>query len=160
MTRRRRKRRLTNRWSGRQGLRPAAAQLPGVRPLAVTADAKCQACGSRIETEYPRLGVAVWCSECLSYTVPKVPEGGRLPASGYHLTYKDFRQLLENLQYRSQLEALLSEWFGYRVVDRGSDVLILNERQEAIDPLWLHLEVQASETKKLQLYNAAMALWR
>lgn len=126
----------------------------------MTFEAECQHCRSRIAISYVRLGAAAWCGECLRFTVPQIPQGASVPASGWALTFTDFRQLLEGRPYRSEVAQLFGEWFGYRLVEYQQGTLILNSHHEAVDPLWLHLKIQGSEAMQTQLYNRAMKLWR
>jgi hypothetical protein len=96
----------------------------------------------------------------LALTVPRVPEGGRIPAHAYELTYADFRQLIENAACRKVVAPLIADWFGYSVVQEGPDVWVRNGADEVIDPLWLHLTIQADPERQGTLYGTAMSLWR
>jgi hypothetical protein len=119
----------------------------------------CQNCGSSLEIPYVRLGTTLRCEHCMQYTVPKMPTGAQMPETGNALSYSDFRGLIEYAPYRSKVEHLLAEWFDYSVAAEGRDIHVLNDQEEAIDPLWLHLRIQASSDLQKKLYQTAMALW-
>jgi len=125
-----------------------------------TVTTKCQNCGAGFQTEYQRLGAPVACPECLQETVPQIPIGIQIPVHDWDLTYKDFRQLLEDHAYRADIAPLLDAWFGYQLAGGGPDTLIVNKVNEAIDPLWLHLKIQSDADKQYKLYQTAMSLWR
>jgi len=120
----------------------------------------CQNCGSSLEIPYVRLGTSSRCEHCLQYTVPNIPAGAQMPETGNALSYSDFRGLTEYAPYRIKIEQLVAEWFDYSVTSIGRDIHVLNNQEEAIDLLWLHLRIQASSDLQKKLYQTAMALWR
>lgn len=126
----------------------------------VAVTTKCQSCGVEFQTEYQRLGAAVTCTACHHETVPQIPDGTQMPSTEWDLTYNDFRQLLRYRPYRCEISPLLDEWFGYQLCGDGPDTLVLNPKNEAIDPLWLHLKIQSDADKQYRLYQTAMSLWR
>lgn len=126
----------------------------------VTVTTKCQNCGAEFKTEYQRIGASVSCTYCLRDTVPQIPNGTLIPNTGLDLTFHDFRQLVEYESYRKEFLPLLNNWFRYHLEGDGPDTLIVNNNNEAIDPLWLHLTIQRDRGKQGELYNTAMSLWR
>lgn len=122
--------------------------------------AVCKNCETSIEVPYVRLGTSVRCTNCLHFTVPIVPEGTKYPNTGYALSFSDFRGLLEYKHYRVSIKKLINEWFGYSCVSNGQDVLIINDQNESLDKLWLHLRIQESPDLQKKLYRAAMSLWK
>ena len=76
------------------------------------ADTRCQSCGASMQTEYVRLGAVARCPHCSALMVPRIPNGGRIPIHGYEVTYADFRQLIEDVEYRKAISPLLDEWFA------------------------------------------------
>jgi hypothetical protein len=121
---------------------------------------ECQNCGHAFRTEYRRLGSTAHCPACLQDTIPRIPVGGSVPAHLQEVTFRDFRQLIECLPYRAAIVSLLKEWFGYQVAGEGGDTIILNDRAEAIDSLWLHLRIQNDGPKQHAFYQTAQSLWR
>jgi hypothetical protein len=113
-----------------------------------------------MQTAYIRLGSAFRCPNCYALTVPRIPEGGRVPMHAYEVTYADFRRLIEDPDYREAVAPLIAEWFGYSIVVEGSDVWVKNDAGDMIDALWLHLVIQADPDKQGVLYGTAMFLWR
>jgi len=126
----------------------------------VIATTECQHCGHVLQIEYRRLGSSAKCSKCLQVTIPRIPAGGRIPVHEWEVTFRDFRYLIEYLPYRITIAPLLEEWFGYSVAGEGSDTVVLNDRAEAIDSLWLHLRIQDDGSKQYALYQTAQNLWR
>ena len=120
----------------------------------------CQNCSSSLEIPYVRLGTSMRCENCSQYTVPNVPVGAQFPETGNTLSYSDFRGLIENAHYRSKVGKLITQWVDYSVITEGQDIHILNDQEEAIDLLWLHLRIQASSDLRKKLYQTAMALWK
>jgi len=116
------------------------------------ANSICPNCKQALKVEYVLLGAPAWCNGCLSWNVPKIPPGESFPSSGYHLSFDNFLQLLPEIT----AQALINKWFGFQV--EGSS--IINDRNEVIDPLWLHLRIQNDEEMRGSLYNTAMDLWR
>jgi hypothetical protein len=125
-----------------------------------TVTTKCQNCGAEFQTEYQLIGAPVACNKCHQETVPQIPNGTPKPCHEWELTFRDFRQLVEDPAYRPEIAPLLDGWSGYRLAGAGRDTLILNKMNEAIDPLSLHLEIQSDADKQYKLYQTAMSLWR
>jgi hypothetical protein len=111
-------------------------------------------------TAFIRLGSVDRCPSCRTFTIPYIPEGGRVPAHGYEVTYANFRYLVEDPVYRKAVAPLLAGWFAYSIVVEGSDVWVKSSNGEMIDVLWLHLVIQADADKARVLYGTAMSLWR
>jgi hypothetical protein len=120
----------------------------------------CPSCSAETLTEYRLLGVPIICPGCSRDIIPQIPNGGSTPAHEWELTFHDFKQLIEDPVYRSEIAPLISEWFGYELAGANSDTLILNRRGEAINALWLHLRIQSAEAQQFALYQKAMSLWR
>ncbi len=123
-------------------------------PLLV--DVQCPECGHGSRGEYRRLGSDVVCAGCGKTTVPSLPVGGAIPMTGWELTFADFASLVSEPAYRSEIEPLLSAWFGYRVRGTG----LVTSQGEAVDLLSVHLQIQDDEQQQLALYQTAMSLWR
>jgi len=107
-------------------------------------NAVCQNCGSSFEFPYERLGTSMMCENCLNYTIPIVPEGSQYPKTDYAVSFTDFRYLIEYAPYRAKVSNLINEWFDFSIVSKGQDIHIMNDQEESIDLLWLHLRIQAS----------------
>lgn len=122
--------------------------------------AVCQNCGSSFEFPFERLGTAMRCEKCLNYTIPIVPVGTQYPKTGFAMSYTDFRYLIEYAPYRAKTGKLIKEWFDYSIVSVGEEIHIVNDQEESIDLLWLHLRIQSSSDLQKKLYQTAMALWR
>jgi hypothetical protein len=120
----------------------------------------CPSCGAQSHTEYRLLGAPTSCSGCARDIVPQVPNGGSIPVHTWDLTFHDFKQLIEDPACRSEVAPLISAWFGYRLAGENRDTLILNDQDEAINPLWLHLKIQGTSAHQFALYQQAMSLWR
>jgi hypothetical protein len=101
-----------------------------------------------MHTEYVRLGAVARCPQCSVLMVPRIPNGGRIPIHGYEVTYTDFRQLIEDVEYRKVISHLLNEWFAYSIVEDGQNVLVKNKAGEKIDMLSLHLGIQADANRQ------------
>jgi hypothetical protein len=123
-------------------------------------NAVCQNCGSSFELPYERLGTSMRCDNCHKYTIPVVPVGTLYPNTGYSISYTDFHHLVEYAPYRKKVGKLIKEWFDYSIVSDGQDIQIMNNHEESIDLLWLHLRIQASPDFQKRLYQTAMGLWR
>ncbi len=124
-------------------------------------DTKCPVCTTELPVPYVELGASRWCNHCLKAVVPAVPLGGSYPLSGSALSFSDFRQLIDESSSRAPASGLLTKWFRYSLSGEGRNVTcILNDRGEAIDPLWLHLKIQADREMQGEIYNLAMSLWR
>lgn len=119
----------------------------------------CQRCHAAIVIEYVLLGSAMQCPHCLQVTVPAIPVGGIIPSSGYALTYRDFRQLIEPGADRAAVEPLLNEWYGATIGAIFGQTVMIGRDGVPIDPLWLHLEIQNNESRQQSLYQLAMTLW-
>ncbi len=128
--------------------------------MTVTIKRKSQSCSKDILTEYIRIGLQIECPHCLCDTVPQIPNGTLMPGTGSEIEYRDFRQLISEKAYRKEIINFIKVNFGYTIKDRAHDSLILNDRKEAIDPIWLHLQIQESRDLRNQLYQLAMSLWR
>jgi len=68
--------------------------------------------------------------------------------------------LVATKAYRKEVLGFILQNFGYTIDEEGADTLILNDRKEAIDQLWLHLKIQDSSGLQYKLYQLAMSLWR
>ena len=123
------------------------------------AHAVCQHCKAVHQIEYIRLGMQVLCTYCLSYTIPKIPEGGSIPVSGYSLTYSNFLELLKNAEPRDSISQFLDKSFSYTTATVNKDTFVLNKQGEAIDREWLHLKIQSEAKLAAELYNLAMTIW-
>jgi hypothetical protein len=99
------------------------------------------------------------CEQCFASMVPYVPTGGTYPSSGYKTSFRDFKDLLTDNQPQNEIRAALREWFGYEVSDEGEDLLVLNERGEAIDLLWLHLRLQSEPERQYRVYGERWKAW-
>jgi hypothetical protein len=128
--------------------------------MAIPVATVCQKCHGPLTTEYVRLGAPVQCPHCHHLTVPEVPIGGAITTAGYGLTYRDFRQLLEDPQDRAAVAPLIVSWYGFEVVQCGTDTLVRGKDRVPVDMLWLHLDIQADDARRYQLYQTAMSLWR
>lgn len=126
-------------------------------PIAHT---RCQSCGASMQTEYVRLGAVARCPRCSALMVPRIPHGGRIPIHCYEVTYADFLQLIEDVEYGKAISPLLDEWFACLVVVDGQEVVVKNRAGEKIDTLSLHLSIQADPIRQRVLYDTAMSLWR
>jgi hypothetical protein len=120
----------------------------------------CQSCGAKMRTEYVRLGAVADCRECQRATIPTIPDGGRYPKTEYEITFANFRYLLENVDYRPAVAPQMAEWFGYKVADTSAGILLVNPAGEALDLLWVHLRIQADDSRQRAIYQLAMSLWR
>jgi hypothetical protein len=120
----------------------------------------CPSCSAESLTEYRLLGVPTICSGCSRAIVPQIQNGGSIPAHEWDLTFHDFKQLIEDPAYRSDIAPLISRWFGYQLAGENSDTLILNSQGDAIDAVWLHLRIQGAQAQQFALYQKAMSLWR
>ncbi len=123
--------------------------------MTVIAKAQCQKCQSAIDIAYVLLGSTVTCSNCLALTVPIIPTGGTYPQHVNELRYSDFIGILTERSVQNSLQ----KWFGFEVRNENTRDLILNSKQEAVDPLWLHLNIQSDESKRSEIYNLAMSIW-
>ena len=121
---------------------------------------KCPSCNKDILTEYNRVGMQINCPHCLRNTVPQIPNGTVMPVTGSEIKYSNFRQLIFEKSYRVTINHFFNSNFGYTIKFREHDTLILNNKGEAIDPMWLHLKIQESSDLRNQLYQLAMSLWR
>jgi hypothetical protein len=125
-----------------------------------TVTTKCPNCGALSQTEYQQIGAPITCSTCREKVVPEIPNGAVIPYHEWDLTYKDFRQLVEDRVYRAEIEPLLGEWFGYRLIGDGPGTIIADHENKPIEPLWLHGQIQREPDKQYKLYQTAMSLWR
>lgn len=130
------------------------------RRLMLTADTVCQNCGALMGTPYVLLGASAECPSCGGRTIPRVPAGAGRPATGYELTYADFRLLLSDSDYRPSVAPLLRRWFGYELEGSGDTVRVRSVDGARVDPLSLHLSIQGDDDKQSALYRTAMTLWR
>jgi hypothetical protein len=122
------------------------------------APALCNHCGARTRIEYIRLGAPIRCTSCDREFVAAVPGGERYPVTQWHITYADFQQLVGERSYRTAIEPLLGAWFDLRIVDRINDVSLVTGEGTELDPLALHLRIQADPEKQYALYQCAMSL--
>lgn len=113
-----------------------------------------------MQTEYVRLGAIDRCPHCAAVMIPSIPQGGHVPIHEYELTYADFRRLIEDSDYREAVAPLFTEWFGYSIAGEGPSVMLMNKAGDLIDPLSLHLLIQADPNQRGALYRTAMSLWR
>ena len=100
------------------------------------------------------------CKKCFADMVPIIPGGGSYPLGGYSMSYRNFKKLLVDTSQYNEVKQSLKDWFGFEVSFDGEDLLVFNDRGEAIDLLWLHLKVQADEEKKRRAYNFLHTAWR
>jgi len=121
---------------------------------------QCQNCGKNFDLSYLLLGASVQCEKCKEYTVAKVPVGTHYPDTGFAISFRDFRQLLEYPDHRPHIEPLIKDWFNYSLESDEFRVKIINAKGECMDPLWLHLRIQDSTERQEILYRIAMSLWR
>ncbi len=126
--------------------------------MSETAQCQCQHCKTAMPVAYTRLGVPQRCPACGHHTVPRVPEGGSVPASGSALTYTTFTDLLADEPADDAVMRFLSTHFGYVLRSHGPDGFVMNKTGEAVDRLWLHLTIQNSPELRGQLYNIVMSL--
>jgi len=121
----------------------------------------CPGCMKPLPVLYQELGVTIWCNNCLRLTIPFIPIGAEIPLSGSSITYTDFQQLISDNSARGPVEAALKNWFNFELSGAGrNETLILNQSQEAIDPVWVHRKIQSDKIKQSEIYNIAMSLWR
>lgn len=118
----------------------------------------CPKCSKPLPVGFKWLGAPVTCRQCLSATVPVMPEGAVYPLSGYELRYGDFEQLLQSND--ESVRMFLQHRFGYVNGSGQERARVLNPQREAIDLYWLHERIQDNSTLQRELYDIAMSLWR
>lgn len=126
--------------------------------MSETAQCQCQHCKTAMPVAYTRLGVPERCPACGHHTIPKIPDGGSVPAAGSALTYAAFTDLLADEPADEAVTRFLSTHFGYALRSHGTDQFVMNTTGEAVDDLWLHLEIQDSPELRGQLYDIVMSL--
>ena len=80
--------------------------------------------------------------------------------AGYEITLAEFRQLLTYGPYREAIAPLLEDMFGCRISGENDSTVVTDGSGVTIDLGELHRRIQSGPAKQLQLYNAAMGLWR
>jgi hypothetical protein len=120
----------------------------------------CPSCRAPITVDYVRLGAVMACPHCGQLTVPQVPVGGSIPATGYQLTYRDFLQLIESADGQTAVSPLLLTWDGISIEPAGADTIVRGADGALVDRLELHLQIQGDEEQQSRLYRTAMSLWR
>jgi hypothetical protein len=128
--------------------------------MRVKLDVECPECSKKLTIEYRRLGSITQCPACLRDVEPKVPVGGTIPVHQWELTFRDFRNLVEDPSYRRAIASRMKEWFDYRIVGDGMNTRIVDANSEAVDPLGLHLRIQDDSRFQYELYQVAQSLWR
>lgn len=113
-----------------------------------------------MDTPYVLLGAPAECPSCGARATPRVPAGTNFPLTGYELTFADFQRLISDPYCTPSVAPLLRRWFGYELESSGDAVRVLSTRGEEVDPLSLHLSIQADAQMQSALYRTAMTLWR
>jgi hypothetical protein len=80
--------------------------------------------------------------------------------AGYEVAFPAFRHLLCYGPYRTTIAPLLEDMFGYKLVGEGDATVVTDASGAIIDLNELHQRIQSGPAKQLQLYSAAMSLWR
>lgn len=123
-------------------------------------DTVCGHCGAGLDTPYVLLGAAAECPSCGARAIPRVPDGTRYPPTGYEITFADFQRLISDPYCTPSVAPLLRSWFGYELAPSGEVARVLSTSGEEVDPLSLHLSIQADGPRQSALYRTAMTLWR
>ena len=128
--------------------------------MSTTIETQCPECKSKFAVEYLRLGAPLSCPSCGTTIVPEIPIGTEYPRTEYEITFADFRQLLNQSEYRDVVGELLSRWFGCEMAGEGEFAVVISKNRDPIDILDLHLHIQTDSEKQRELYRTAMSLWR
>jgi ribosomal protein S18 acetylase RimI-like enzyme len=80
--------------------------------------------------------------------------------TGYEVTYRDFRQLLSDPDYRAEITPLIRKWFGCEVVPVEDSFMLRDPSGAEVSPHAVHEAIQADPDRQYTLYQKAMNLWR
>jgi hypothetical protein len=131
------------------------------RGVAVTIDIliACPICGVEFKIPYVLIGAPISCVSCDSLFISEVGPSTIFPEdSKYELRFAGFQSLAEN-ELKATAE-YFKESLRYTIGRESKRVMFRNEKQELVDPIMIHLEIQSDPKLQLKIYRLAMSLWR
>ena len=128
--------------------------------MTLSVSTECPSCSYRIATPYTALGLQIACPKCSGDVVPTVVRGSTFPNTGCHIRYHDFVELISDPNTQGPLSTMLVGWFGHIICGAHTETEIMSSSGAVLDLYQVHLQIQDDDTKRGELYNFAMSIWR